>query len=102
MKGGEVMIKVIEKIKNSKLAKIFASSALATAVGAMGVICASATDGETSEVVPSAGQALGTALNGVQADLLGYIGIVLPIALAIFGAIWGIRKAISFFRSTAR
>ena len=96
------MIKVIEKIKNSKLAKVVASSAVASAIAAMGVIGCFATGDETSEVVPSAGQALSTSLTGVQTDLLGYIGIVLPIALAVFGAIWGIRKAIAFFRSTAR
>lgn len=91
-------MKLIEKIKNSKVAKVVCSAFVASAVAAMGVIGCCATDGEPA----SASATLSSSLSTVQSDLMGYIAIVLPVALAIFGAIWGIKKAISFFKSTAR
>ena len=42
-----------------------------------------------------------TAVSGIQSNLMGYILIVVPIALGILGAIFGIKKASSFFKSMA-
>lgn len=42
-----------------------------------------------------------TAISGIQSDLMGYILIVVPVALGILGAIFGIKKAIAFFKSMA-
>lgn len=44
---------------------------------------------------------LGVAVGGVQTDFDGYVKIVLPVALAIMGTIFGIRKAVKFFKSIA-
>lgn len=44
---------------------------------------------------------LATAVGGVQTDFDGYVKIVLPVALAIMGTIFGIRKAVKFFKSIA-
>jgi len=43
-----------------------------------------------------------TALTGIQTDIMGYIGIALPVSLAIVAAFFGIKKAIAFFKSTAK
>lgn len=43
-----------------------------------------------------------TALNNIQTDVMGYIAIALPVSLVIVGAFFGIKKAISFFKSTAK
>ena len=40
-----------------------------------------------------------TAINTIKSDILSYIAIALPVALAIFGAIIAIKKGISFVRS---
>lgn len=42
-----------------------------------------------------------TALGSIQSDVLGYIAVAVPVALVIVGAIFGIKKAISFFKSLA-
>lgn len=85
---------MLEKIKNSKLVKVIAGAVSASAVAAMGCISAFA-----EEVTPS--QALTTAVTTIKTDFLSYVAIVLPVALAIFGIVFGIRKAIGFFRSAA-
>ena len=85
---------MLEKIKNSKLAKVIVGSVSSCAVAAMGVVGAFA-----EEVTPS--QALTTAVTTIKTDFLSYVAIVLPVALAIFGIVFGIRKAIGFFRSAA-
>ncbi len=43
-----------------------------------------------------------TALGTIQTDVMGYIAIALPVSLVIVGAFFGIKKAISFFKSTAK
>ena len=43
-----------------------------------------------------------TALALIQSDVMGYIAIALPVSLVIVGAFFGIKKAISFFKSTAK
>ena len=45
---------------------------------------------------------LQTSFTAVKDDIMGYIAVILPIALVVVGAIWGIKKAISFFKSTAK
>lgn len=85
---------MFEKIKNSKLAKVIVGTVSSCAVAAMGVVGACA-----ESVTPQ--QALTTAVGTIQTDFLSYVAIVLPVALAIFGVVFGIRKAISFFRSAS-
>lgn len=73
---------------------IAATMAAVTAMNAMPTLAA----GEDN----TASNALTTGLNGVKTDVMGYIAIILPIGLGIFGAIWGIKKAIAFFRGVAK
>lgn len=42
-----------------------------------------------------------SSVNSIQTDLMGYVMIAVPVALAILGAIFGIKKAIGFFKSLA-
>lgn len=47
----------------------------------------------------SAQTAFSTALTTVQSDIMTYIGLALPVGLAIFGAIIAIKKGIGFVKS---
>ena len=51
---------------------------------------------------PDLSATLQTSFTAVKDDIMGYIAVILPIALVVVGAIWGIKKAISFFKSTAK
>ena len=86
---------MFEKIRNSKLVKVIAGAVSASAVAAMGCVSAFAADPAT----PS--DTLTTAVGTIKTDFLGYVAIVLPVALAIFGVVFGIKKAIGFFRSAS-
>lgn len=46
--------------------------------------------------------ALTTAFTGVKTDIIGVITTALPIGLGIFGAFFGIKKGVGFFRSIAK
>ena len=85
---------MFEKIRNSKLGKVIVGTVSSCAVAAMGIVGASA-----ESATPS--QTLTTAVSTIQSDFLSYVAIVLPVALAIFGVVFGIKKAISFFRSAS-
>lgn len=93
------MAKLANKIKGSKLGKWFTASAVAAFCVVGSALTCFAAEGDTSTDMTTT---LTTAFNGMQSDIFTYIGIVLPIALAIVGAIFGIKYAINFFRSTAR
>lgn len=89
-------MKVLSKIKNSKLGKYIATTMVAAAIAAMGCINCFAAEGDTN-----VSNILQTAFNGVKSDIMTYIAVVLPIALGIFAIFFGIRKAINFFRQSA-
>ena len=89
-------MKVLSKLRNSKFAKYIATTTVAAMIAAIGCINCFATDGDVN-----VGSILQTAFSSLQSDLLGYIAIILPISLAIFGIYFGIKKAIAFFRSSA-
>lgn len=89
-------MKVLSKIKNSKLGKYIATTMVAAAIAAMGCINCFAADGD-----PGVANILQTAFNSVKTDIMTYIGVVLPIALGIFAIFFGIKKAIHFFRQSA-
>lgn len=89
---------MLAKIRNSKLGKYVVTAMIAASIAAMGCLSAFATDGETS--VDLSGT-LTTAFTTMKNDILGYIAVILPIALAVVGAFFGIKKAIAFFKSTA-
>lgn len=43
-----------------------------------------------------------TGLTTVQGDILDVIGAIIPIALVIAGAVFAVRKGLSWFKSLAR
>ena len=43
-----------------------------------------------------------TALSTVQTDVMSFIGIALPVALAIMGTFIAIKLGVKFFKSTAK
>lgn len=92
---------VLSKIKNNKVVKYISVAAVSAMIACMGVIGCFAADGETSGSSAQIQSALTSSFNTMQSDIFSYIVIILPIALAVVGAFFGIRKAISFFKSTA-
>ena len=91
-------MKAIEKIKNkvlkSKTSKYVATAMFAAAVAVMGCINCFAADVDFSTIMQ-------TAFNTVKSDITSYVGVALPIALGVFALLFGIKKAVSFFRSVA-
>lgn len=90
----------------SKLQRIFGRHKKAISVAFISAImaclsCFSVFAAETSGTTSSVQSQFSEAVGGIQSDLMGYILIVVPIALGILGAIFGIKKAISFFKSMA-
>ena len=86
----------------SRLQKIFVKRKKAISVALVSAIMAClsclsvfAAGEETSNVKDQ----FSTAISGIQSDLMGYILIVVPVALGILGAFFGIKKAIGFFKS---
>lgn len=47
-------------------------------------------------------QTLRSSINSMVNDFLGYVAIVLPIGLTVFGAVWGIKRAKQFFSTVAK
>lgn len=45
---------------------------------------------------------LSSSINSMVNDFLGYVAIVLPIGLTVFGAVWGIKRAKQFFSTVAK
>lgn len=90
--------KIATAIKNNKLA-LGASLGSQTALMLSGSAFAEETTGS------SLGQTLATSLtSGLQTavnDFVVYVTAVLPLGLTVFGAVWGIKKAMGFFRTSA-
>lgn len=81
-----------------KVANLKGKVAVGLAVGSTGVMMAvpAYAEGTTTSDI------LQTGVNTIKTDVLGYVAIILPVGLAIFGAIWGIKKAIAFFKAVAK
>lgn len=85
---------MLQKIANSKFGKWFTALSVASMVAVMGCFtCFAAEDNISSSLT--------SAFSSIKGDIFTYIGIALPIALAIVGAFIGIRAAIKFFKKTA-
>ncbi|WP_294387811.1 hypothetical protein [uncultured Ruminococcus sp.] len=89
----------------SKIKSFFKKHSKKIAVSA--VACMTAVIGCFSSFAAEAGQAasssdlqssFSTAISSVQSDILGYLGLALPVGLAIFGAVIATKKGISFVR----
>lgn len=92
MKGGTKMTKLLSKL--SKYKKFIAVSAIMAIMSVFSSISCFAADESAS-----AKTAFSTALSTIQSDIMGYIILVIPVGLAIFGAIIAIKKGISFVRT---
>lgn len=92
---------IVSKFKESRLGKWLSVAAVSAAIAAMGVCSAFAADPETSGASGDISNALTSSFGTMKDDILGYIVVVLPIALAVVGVFFGIKKAIGFFKSTA-
>ena len=87
------MSKIKEVLTNTKVK-------VATAATAVGGVLAVATPAFAAD--ENIESALSSGLSQVSTDILGYIAIALPIGLGIFGAFFGIKKIIGFFRAVAK
>lgn len=56
----------------------------------------------TGETAASATEVFTTAINGIQSDVMSFIGIALPVGLAIAGTIIAIRLGWKFFKGVAK
>lgn len=90
------MLKIKSFIK--KHGKKLLISATAAMMAVLGCISSFAAEGETTVGSSDLQSSFSSAVSSIQGDVLGYIGIALPIGLAIFGAIIAIKKGISFVR----
>lgn len=72
-------------------------SVVSAIMACMSCVSAFAADTETSSMQA----AFQGSVNSIQSDLMGYVMIAVPVALAILGSIFGIKKAIGFFKSLA-
>ncbi len=87
------------KFKNafSRHKRAISVSVVSAIMACMSCVAAFAADTETSSMQ----DAFKTSVGSIQNDLMGYVMIAVPVALAILGAIFGIKKAIGFFKSLA-
>lgn len=97
MKGGVIVNKVKNFVNRHKSA--LAVSAVSASLAVTSAVSAFAADADST--TSNVKDQFSTAVSGIQSDLMGYILIVVPISLGILGAIFGIKKAISFFKTMA-
>lgn len=83
---------------SSRAKKIVLSCTTALSLAIMSCVCAFA-EGETASASSQITSSLSSAFSSIQSDIFGFILVALPVALAVFGAILGIKKAISLFKS---
>ena len=83
----------------SKASKYIVTLFVVMSMAAMTCLTCFATGDEST---PDLSATLQTSFTTMKNDVLGYIAVILPIALVVVGAFFGIKKAISFFKSTAK
>ena len=93
---------MMEKFQSAKMkiSKLVVSMFVVMSMAAMTCLTCFATGDESS--APDIATTLQTSFTTMKNDVLGYIAIILPIALVVAGAFFGIKKAVSFFKSTAK
>lgn len=93
------MIKRFQSAK-IKISKLVVSMFVVMSMAAMTCLTCFATGDESS--APDVATTLQTSFTALKDDILRYIAIILPIALVVVSAFFGVKKAISFFKSTAK
>ena len=90
---------VLSKIKNSKVAKWLSVTAVSASLAVAGAIgCFAAEESTTVDLT----QSLTSSFDAIKSDIFTYIGIAVPIALAIVGSIFGVKYAIKFFTNMSK
>lgn len=79
--------------RKSKTAKLLVMSMMVSMLAVCSAIGASA-EGEATDLQG----AFSSALSTIQSDILSFIGLALPVGLAVFGSIIAIKKGVSFVR----
>lgn len=87
--AGDLSMKAKRRMAGTTLA---ATAVIGTATTAM------ASESGASATISTA---LQTGLNTAVTDFVGYVAIVLPIGLTVFGVVFGVRKAKGFFKTVA-
>ena len=93
---------MLSNIKNSLKKSKFVKWFSVMAIAAFCVVGSALTCFAADPSGPDMSATLTSSFNSIQSNIFTYIGICLPIALAIVGAMFGIKYAINFFRSIAR
>ena len=93
---------MMEKFQSAKMkiSKLVVSMFVVMSMAAMTCLTCFATGDESS--APDIATTLQTSFTTMKNDVLGYVAIILPIALVVAGAFFGIKKAVAFFKSTAK
>lgn len=92
------MKKMLAKVKNSRVAKWFTVAFLSAMMAVMMCFNCFAADESSGADLQTA---LSSSFNSMADNIMGYLGIALPIGLTIVGAIFGIKMAIKFFKNVS-
>lgn len=91
-------MKVLAALKSRVGKKVtMATTAVTLVVGSAMTACAAEAD-----VSATMATTLQASMNSMVNDFIGYVGIVLPIGLTVFGCVWGVKKAKQFFAGIAK
>lgn len=74
---------------------------ISMAIACMSALSALSAFAEETDIVSTSSikDSFSSALSTIQTDILGYIALVIPVALLIFGTVVAIKKGISFVKS---
>lgn len=75
-----------------------AVSAVSASLMVSSALAAFAAEGDTVTVQSQ----FDSGIKSIQGDLMSYLGYTIPVAIAVIGAFFGIRKAVSFFLKLTR
>ena len=89
------MLKRIKGFLSSKVGKAFFVALVSALIASIGCLTCFAQESEVS--MPDMTETLSSSFSTMASNIMGYIGVALPIALTIVGAIVGIKFAINFF-----
>lgn len=78
-----------------------AVSAVSASLMVSSALSAFAVDGATTTTTTVQSQ-FDSGIKSIQGDLMSYLGYTIPVAIAVIGAFFGIRKAVSFFLKLTR
>ncbi|MCI5656501.1 MAG: major coat protein [Candidatus Pseudoruminococcus sp.] len=77
-------------------------SALAVSAVSASLMVSSALSAFAAEGDTTVQSQFDSGIKSIQGDLMSYLGYTIPVAIAVIGAFFGIRKAVSFFLKLTR